>query len=128
MSDAILAPVSIGEVLDKISILQIKSERITDERKLRNIENELRALHAVVALSVPAHDAVECLMIELKAINTAIWDVEDSLRDMEKRGVFDVDFIEAARSVYKNNDKRSALKREINDLTGSKLVEEKSYS
>lgn len=123
----ILAPVSVGEVLDKISILQIKAERISDESKLRNIENELRALHAVVTASVQVDDAVESLLIDLKAINTAIWDVEDDLRAMESRGEFGATFVEAARSVYKNNDKRSALKREINHLTGSKLVEEKSY-
>jgi predicted nucleic acid-binding Zn-ribbon protein len=128
MSDVILAPVSVGEVLDKISILQIKAERISDESKLRNIENELRALNAVVRASVSINHTVESLLIELKAINLAIWCVEDDLRAMEGRGEFGLAFVEAARSVYKNNDKRSALKREINHLTGSKLVEEKSYS
>lgn len=123
----VLVPVSIGELLDKISILQIKSERISDESKLRNVENELSALSAVASNTVKLDVVLQGLLDDLKAVNVALWDVEDDLRAMEARGVFDAAFVEAARSVYKHNDKRAALKRAINDLTGSKLVEEKSY-
>jgi len=126
-SDAILVPVSVGEMLDKLSILQIKFDRISDENKRRNVENELTALNAVAQRTVKIDTTLEALLTELKTVNMALWDVEDDLRAMEKRGEFGEAFIEAARSVYKHNDMRATLKRAINDLTGSKLVEEKSY-
>jgi hypothetical protein len=122
-----MVPISVGELLDKISILQIKSERISDESKRRNVENELSALNAVATKSVKIDVILGSLLTELKAVNTALWDVEDDLRAMERRGEFGAAFVEAARSVYKHNDVRATLKRAINDLTGSKLVEEKSY-
>lgn len=127
MLDEIVVPISVGELLDKITILQIKSNRIGDESKRHNVENELAALNAVAVRSVKIDPVVASLLTELKAVNTALWDVEDDLRAMERRGEFGAAFVEAARSVYRHNDVRAALKRTINDLTGSKLVEEKSY-
>jgi hypothetical protein len=116
-------PVSVGEVLDKISILEIKSERITDAGKLKNVRTELAHLLAIA--EAHRHPALEA---ELKQVNEALWDIEDRIRIKEHLQEFDDEFIELARSVYVTNDRRADIKREINTATGSELVEEKSYA
>jgi len=116
-------PVSVGEVLDKISILEIKSERIADPEKLANVLKELNHL------TLAAQDyRVPELEVELKHINQRLWDVEDELRLMEKRQDFGPEFVKLARSVYVLNDQRATIKRRINLEVGSKLIEEKSYA
>ena len=116
-------PVSVGEVLDKISILEIKSERITDADKLANVRRELDCL-----LQVAADHRVPDLEPSLKEVNEQLWDVEDALRVLESKQDFGDDFIELARSVYVLNDQRAAIKKQINVAVGSALVEEKSYA
>lgn len=120
-------PVATGELLDKITILRIKSERIADPDKLANVRRELSLLEGIWA-GIDAGDArvADCID-RLKEVNEALWEIEDRIRVKESRSNFDQDFIELARSVYFTNDKRAAIKREINDLTGSTLTEEKSY-
>ena len=120
-------PVSIGEVLDKITILQIKLARIPDKNKRTNIQNELDALQPLVAGDVFATDEMEGLMTELKSVNEALWDIEDDIREKEAAKSFDAEFIRLARAVYVTNDKRAEIKKQINLATGSALVEEKSY-
>jgi hypothetical protein len=123
----LLAPIAPGELLDKISILEIKSERIKDRAKFENVRLELAALLAVrEMLSRP--DELAALTAELKKVNECLWDVEDELRDCERRQDFGPRFIDLARSVYRHNDCRAALKREINILLGSRLIEEKAYA
>lgn len=125
----ISVPVSIGEVLDKITILEIKSERLGDEAKLHNVREELRRLSAVFAEQFPeVGDEVRELVGRLKIVNEALWEIEDDIRDCERRRSFDEDFVELARAVYTTNDERAALKREINLRLGSQLIEEKSYT
>ena len=121
--------VSNGEVLDKYSILQIKSERITDPTALNNIRRELESLQpAVDAIhSLESSGALHSLQDELLKVNTSLWEVEDVLRGLEKSQDFGPSFVAAARSVYQLNDRRAAVKKEINLLTGSNLIEEKSY-
>lgn len=124
---AVLTEVSWGELIDKYTILLIKSERIHDEAKLKNVQAELTALS-------PAHDQAHGMSAglgeaegRLKAINEELWDIEDRIRDCERAKDFGPRFVELARSVYFRNDVRAAVKREINQLLGSSLVEEKSY-
>lgn len=119
-------PVSVGELFDKITILRIKAVRLSDAGQLANVGRELESLEAV-ASAVPASARLEALVGQLQAINDALWDVEDGKRAHEREGRFDADFIELARRVYRENDQRAAIKREINRLTGSTLVEEKSH-
>jgi tetratricopeptide (TPR) repeat protein len=123
----IAVPISPGELLDKITILQIKQERIADAVKLRNVEEELRALLAVRAQAILAWPELDPLVAELKRVNEALWEIEDAIRDCERTQDFGPRFVELARSVYRSNDRRSELKRAINTLLGSALVEEKSY-
>jgi len=123
---AILAPVSAGELVDKITILRVKAERI-DASKVDNVRKELALLEAVAARELPASDALEALSAELTAINAALWDIEDGKRDCERRGDFGPQFVALARSVYIENDRRAAVKRAINLAVGSEIVEEKSY-
>ena len=123
----IQAPVSFGELLDKIAILQIKSERMTDEAKLANVRNELSALERVwMAHPAAGHDVVR-LRAELKTVNERLWVIEDDIRIKEKAQAFDDGFVQLARSVYFENDERARLKKEINLALGSSYVEEKSY-
>ncbi|MBW3550146.1 MAG: hypothetical protein KY442_04755 [Proteobacteria bacterium] len=123
----ILAPVSFGELLDKIAILQIKSERMRDPAKLSNVRNELSALEKTwMAHPAAGHDIVR-LRAELKAVNERLWVIEDDIRVQEKQQAFGADFIRLARSVYFENDERARIKREINTALGSAYVEEKSY-
>ena len=120
-------PVSVGEVLDKITILQIKLARISDAAKRVNIQNELDALLPLVAGDAFATDQMQGLMAELKAVNEALWDIEDDIREKEAVKSFDAEFIRLARAVYMTNDKRAEIKKQINLATGSALIEEKSY-
>ncbi|HEY2158611.1 MAG TPA: DUF6165 family protein, partial [Isosphaeraceae bacterium] len=126
-SPPIVVEVAAAELIDKISILEIKSERIADPAKLAHIRAELAALESARAGSIPPTPGLDDLVSELRVVNEAIWDVEDALRACERAGDFGPRFVELARSVYRNNDRRAALKRAINDRLGSRLVEEKSY-
>jgi uncharacterized protein YukE len=125
--DIIQVPVSPGEVLDKITILEIKSERIGDADKLANVKRELELLQAAWLQSVKQDDTVRRIHSRLKAINEALWEIEDDIRDKERAREFDQRFIALARSVYVTNDKRAYAKKELNVYLGSKIVEEKSY-
>lgn len=119
---------SVGELLDKVTILQIKSERISDQAKLENINKELRVLTGLWEESVYSQSDLKENIQALKEVNEALWDIEDKIRDKERDQSFDQEFIELARSVYFTNDKRAEIKKVINTKTGSELVEEKSYS
>ena len=121
-------PASAGEVLDKLTILEIKRTRIADPAKLTNIAREHAALAAAWAAALPDPEAVADLAEALRAVNAALWEVEDALREHERRGDFGPDFVALARRVYRENDRRAALKREVNQRLGSTLSEEKSYA
>jgi tetratricopeptide (TPR) repeat protein len=120
-------PVSPGELLDKIAILEIKAERIADAGKLANVRRELEGLRQTRDSSLPRSAELDALAAELKVVNEQLWDVEDAIRLCEQAGDFGPRFVELARSVYLTNDRRAALKRRINDVLRSTLVEEKSY-
>jgi len=120
-------PLSWGELIDKITILEIKSERIGRPDALAHVAREHRLLSGIGALALQV-EAVRLLYDELRRVNNLLWDVEDALREAEARAQFGPDFVRLARSVYKTNDERAMLKRRINDLLGSELVEEKSYA
>ena len=123
----ILVPVSFGELLDKIAILQIKSERIGDAAKLANVRNELSALEKTWMAHPAAGGDVAKLRADLKEVNERLWEIEDDIRVKEKAQQFDADFIRLARSVYFENDERARIKKDINLALGSTYVEEKSY-
>ena len=127
MSDQLLAPVSYGELLDKIAILQIKSERMTDPAKLANVRNELSALEQTWMAHPAAVEDIGVLRARLKAVNERLWAIEDDIRIKEKAQEFDAGFIRLARSVYVENDERARIKKDINVALGSAYVEEKSY-
>jgi 3-methyladenine DNA glycosylase/8-oxoguanine DNA glycosylase len=127
MTAEILVPVSFGELLDKISILQIKSERISDEAKLANIRTELSALEKTWMAHPAGVKDIARLRAELKAVNERLWDIEDNIRLQDKAQAFDDHFVELARSVYQQNDERARIKKDINLALGSLYVEEKSY-
>lgn len=126
--DIIEVQVSVGELLDKITILEIKSQQIADRKQLENVQRELSMLKAAVDRSVELNHRVVELMNGLRVVNRVLWDIKDAIRECEKCQDFGPSFIELARSVYHNNDQRASLKRQINELTGSRLVEEKSYT
>ena len=121
----IAAPVSFGELIDKITILEIKSERISDESKLVNVRHELEILEQTWRDAGNAD--VSDPRARLKAVNEELWEIEDDIRIKESKREFDERFIELARAVYVTNDKRANIKKEINLALGSELVEEKSY-
>jgi len=123
----ILVPISPGELLDKITILRIKSERMADTAKLANVRHELALLEQTWREG--GHGGVDIRAEEraLQAVNAKLWDIEDDIRAKESEQAFDREFIELARAVYINNDERAALKKKINQKLGSKIVEEKSY-
>lgn len=123
----IRVPVSFGELIDKITILEIKAERIDDPAKVVNVRRELEALEQSWGESPAAVIDIAGLRAALKAINEKLWDIEDDIRDKEHAQSFDAGFVSLARSVYFENDERARLKREINTALGSVLVEEKSY-
>jgi 3-methyladenine DNA glycosylase/8-oxoguanine DNA glycosylase len=120
-------PVSWGEVIDKITILEIKSEKLASPDALANVRTELALLAAIARDPLARNDRLSDLKAELQAVNHALWDIEDAIREKESRQEFDDGFIALARSVYRQNDERAAIKRRINDLLGSEIVEEKSY-
>ena len=124
----ILIPISPGELIDKITILQIKSERMTDAAKLANVRAELGALQSTWQSSPHAAVDIQQEWNDLRRINEGLWDIEDRIRDKERDQQFDKDFIELARAVYVTNDERAAVKRVINTKLGSRIVEEKSYA
>ena len=117
-----------GELIDKITILEIKTERIRDAEKVRNVQVELQTLAAARDQAISATPELVKLTEQLKTANQQLWDIEDDIRDCEREKDFGDKFIQLARSVYRSNDRRAALKREINELLGSHLIEEKSYS
>jgi hypothetical protein len=119
-------PLSWGEVIDKITILEIKISRLTDAQAQANAAKELSLLREIAAPALARGDLV-ALVTKLKALNETLWDVEDRIRDHERAGNFDSGFIALARSVYRHNDERGRLKREISLALGSVLIEEKSY-
>jgi len=121
-------PISWGELLDKITILQIKFENLTSEDALKNVDRESKQLREIFNENFSADMEANRLEAELKQINQQLWDIEDKIRDKERNGSFDNEFIQLARSVYITNDERSRIKRRINDVFGSELFEEKSYS
>lgn len=120
--------VSYGELFDKISILEIKRSNVVRPDQRTNIENELDVLNRVRATAVPAGVEIDDLMAGLSDVNARLWDVEDELRDCERRNEFGTTFVELARSVYRLNDRRAELKRELNQRLGSELTEEKLYN
>ena len=123
----IKVPVSPGEVLDKITILEIKSERMEDAEKVANVRVELKLLQDTWAQNITDDDVIRDLHAQLKEINEALWEIEDDIRDKERVKEFDERFIEIARAVYFTNDKRSEVKKKLNLHLGSEIVEEKSY-
>jgi hypothetical protein len=124
---SVMTPVSWGELIDKVTILEIKSERIQEPVKLGHVKLELAALLPLRNQALEAGPGLARLEADLKAVNAALWTVEDDIRDCERRKDFGPRFIELARSVYRENDRRALLKHQINDLLDSGLVEEKSY-
>lgn len=122
-----MIPVAWGEVFDKITILEIKAEKISNADKRFNVLSELNELQKIVGDIGRFPDILPEQLAKLKAINRELWDVEDSKRDCERNQCFDQHFIELARKVYINNDKRAAIKKTINTLLGSLIVEEKGY-
>ena len=124
MTSTPMAPVSWGELLDKITILQIKAERLTDAGKRANVVTELTLLSGIAGAAL---QEVASLVAELKGINESLWEIEDRIRDKEAAAAFDAEFIALARSVYVTNDRRAEVKRDINRALKSALVEEKSY-
>ena len=125
--------IGIGESFDRLTILEIKNEKMSDPQKLKNIEKELQYMRDMVA-HLPKFDLekdnanVQKLVSQLKMINEMLWSVEDELREKERKQEFDSDFIILARNVYFNNDKRAEIKKQINLAYGSEFIEEKSYA
>lgn len=124
---SVTIPVSWGELLDKITILRIKNERLADPGKRRNVLRELTVLEAAWRGRQPAADELVELAEQLRSVNEALWDIEDEIRDCERRRDFGDRFVELARQVYLTNDRRAALKYRVNDLLGSDIIEEKAY-
>jgi len=123
----ILIPISPGELLDKITILQIKAERIADPAKVANVKTELEMLEKVWSQAVSDDDVIRALSAELKPVNEALWVIEDDIRDEERNKRFGERFIELARAVYVTNDERANAKKKVNLHLNSSIVEEKSY-
>jgi len=123
----IKVPVSPGEVLDKITILEIKSERMSDPEKVANVRVELALLQETWKEFIRDDEVIRGLHAQLKEVNEALWEIEDDIRDKERVREFDERFIELARAVYVTNDRRSEVKKELNLHLGSEIVEEKSY-
>ncbi|MCA9116248.1 MAG: hypothetical protein KDA79_14280 [Planctomycetaceae bacterium] len=129
----ITAEISAGELIDRITILELKQGRLSDPRQLANVKHELQSLQQIHSRQVSpdttaAAGRLKQLTGELAEVNTVLWDIEDALRECERRSDFGPDFVQLARSVYFENDRRAALKREINRLLNSAIVEEKSYA
>ena len=128
MTTDIRVPISPGELIDKITILEIKSAHISDATKLANVRHELTLLQETWRESPHSAVDIEAEWVALREINQKLWDIEDDIRDKERARTFDQEFIELARAVYVTNDERAAVKRRINTKLGSKIVEEKSYA
>jgi hypothetical protein len=124
----LLIPISPGELIDKITILEIKSQRMTDAAKLHNVRTELNLLSETWKVSPFSATDISTEWAGLRDVNARLWDIEDRIRDKERDGLFDAEFIELARAVYVTNDERAAIKKQINTKLGSALVEEKSYA
>lgn len=120
--------ISPGELIDKITILEIKLERITDDAKLANVQIEYDTLTRARDEAIASSEKLDEISAKLKKVNEALWEIEDDIRDCERNKDFGETFIKLARAVYMTNDKRMEVKREINDFLGSRLVEEKSYA
>ena len=127
MNRPIMTEIGSGELIDKITILEIKSDRISDLQKLENVKHELSVLSATRDAHLSDIDGLGDLEKQLKAINEALWEIEDDIRACEAQKDFGQEFIDLARAVYITNDKRAAVKKEINLLTGATIIEEKSY-
>ncbi|MCY3931293.1 MAG: DUF6165 family protein [Acidobacteria bacterium] len=128
MGTVLQVEVSPGELIDKITILEIKTERIADPDKLANVHRELGSLTAARSEALPRSTELDELTAELRRINERLWEIEDDIRDCERKSDFGQRFIDLARAVYRTNDRRAAAKRQINELLGSELVEEKDYA
>jgi hypothetical protein len=128
LTASISVEVSPGELIDKITILEIKLESIEDEDKLKNVKLEWETLTRARDDAIEASPELEKLMAGLKESNERLWEIEDDIRQCERDKDFSNRFVELARAVYVNNDQRSRLKRKINELLGSRLIEEKSYA
>ena len=120
-------PVSVGEVMDKITILEIKAERIADTAKCVNVKRELTSLKPLIDNEMLCAPEITALVAQLRTINETLWDIEDDIREKELANDFGDGFIALARAVYMTNDQRAEVKRQINLATGSALIEEKSY-
>ncbi len=127
-SPNIIIPVSPGEVVDRLTILEIKSERMEDAAKLANVRHELAILSKAATQAIPDSEEMRVLRAELKAINEKLWVIEDDIRALERKGDFGEAFVALARAVYRTNDARTAIKRRINEALGSDLIDEKSYA
>ena len=125
--DIILAEISAGELIDKITILEIKKIKISNKDKLNDIEKELSSLNGTMKKSIPDQNLIKDLIVKLKEINLKLWDIEDGKRAAEKENSFNEKFIELARNVYKFNDERAKIKLAINNTLGSNIKEVKSY-
>ena len=125
--DKILAEISAGELIDKITILEIKKKKIHDEKKLKDVEKELLSLSNTFKESIIDSSKIKPLIEKLKTTNLKLWDIENGKRIAEKNNNFDEKFIKLARDVYKNNDERSKIKLKINDVLGSNIKEIKSH-
>ena len=123
----ILAEISAGELLDKITILEIKKEKISDSEKLKDINKELSSLTKTSDEKIPDKKRIENLVLDLKKINLKLWDIEENKRRAEKEKKFDETFIQLSRDVYKSNDERAKIKLKINDILGSNIKEVKSH-
>jgi hypothetical protein len=121
-------PVSWGELIDKITILEIKSERLSKPAAVANASHELALLRAVAGELAEVPSGLAALRGQLVGVNRRLWDFEDEIRRKEATQAFDAEFIELARAVYRNNDERSRIKRAINQLLGSEIIEEKQYT
>jgi hypothetical protein len=127
-SPNITIPISPGEAVDRLTILEIKSERIEDAAKLVNVRHELDALSKATKAALPDNEEMRDLYTKLKEVNEKLWVIEDDIRDCERKGDFGDTFIALARAVYRANDQRAGLKRRINEALGSVLIDEKSYT
>ena len=125
--DKILAEISAGELIDKITILEIKKEKISNKEKLVEVNKELNSLNETLKKSINNESKISSFKNDLKNINLKLWDIEDGKRSAEKNNKFDEKFIELARSVYKFNDQRAKIKLAINNALGSNIKEVKSY-
>ena len=128
MTRSIMTEIGSGELIDKITILEIKSDRIADAEKLKNVMHELSILSATRDAHLDGIDGLSDLATQLKAINEALWEIEDDIRACEAQKNFGQKFVDLARAVYITNDKRAAVKKEINLMTGATIIEEKSYT